>query len=117
MRYSRPYHPQTLGKDERFHKTLNIEVLANRSLYDLMHCQKKFDDWRDIYNTVRPHEALIMKKPAQCYHPSLLPFPEILERIEYGPDDIILKYRAKEKVVTKIVISLLAKLSTDTLLP
>jgi hypothetical protein len=99
--YSRPYHPQTLGKDERFHKTLNVEVLANRSLYDLMHCQKKFDDWRDIYNTVRPHEALDMKTPAQCYHPSLRPFPETLGQIEYGPDDIIRKVQGKGEISYK----------------
>lgn len=99
--YSRPYHPQTLGKDERFHKTLNVEVLANRSLYDLMHCQKKFDDWRDIYNTVRPHEALDMKTPAQCYHPSLRPFPETLEQIEYGPGDIIRKVQGKGEISYK----------------
>ena len=99
--YTRPYHPQTLGKDERFHRTLKVEVLANHVFYDLMHCQKKFDDWRDIYNTVRPHEALDMKTPAKCYHPSLRPFPETLEPIEYGPDDIIRKVQGKGEISYK----------------
>jgi len=101
VRYARPYHPQTLGKDERFHKTLNVEVLANRTFYDLMHCQKKFDAWRDIYNTVRPHEALDMKTPAKCYHPSSRPFPEVLEPIEYGPADIIRKVQGKGEISYK----------------
>lgn len=101
VRYARPYHPQTLGKDERFHRTLNVEVLANRIFYDLIHCQKKFDDWRAIYNTVRPHEALDMKTPAQCYHPSSRPFPEVLEPIEYGPDDIVRKVQGKGEISYK----------------
>lgn len=99
--YSRPYHPQTLGKDERFHRTLKVEVLANHQFHDLMHCQKMFDDWRDIYNTIRPHEALGMKTPAKCYHPSLRPFPETLEPIEYGPGDIVRKVQSKGELSYK----------------
>lgn len=99
--YSRPCHPQTLGKDERFHRSLKAEVLANRIFYDLVHCQKKFDGWRNIYNTVRPHEALDMKTPAQCYHPSLRPFPETLEPVEYGPDDIVRKVQGKGEISYK----------------
>jgi transposase InsO family protein len=65
--HCRPYHPQTLGKEERFHRTLKAEVLKGNVFDDLDHCQRRFDDWRDTYNLVRPHEALGMKTPAQCY--------------------------------------------------
>lgn len=99
--YSRPYHPQTMGKDERFHRTLKVEVLANHPFHDLAHCQRKFDDWRDIYNTIRPHEALGMKTPAKLYHPSLRPFPETLEPIEYGPGDIVRKVQSKGEIFYK----------------
>lgn len=81
--HSRPYHPQTLGKDERFHRTLAVEVLATRQWRDLPHCQAAVDRWRAVYNTERPHEALGLAVPASRYAPSLRPFPETLPPIEY----------------------------------
>ena len=56
--HSRPYHPQTQGKDERFHRTLKAEVLTGHVFRDLDHCQRRFDEWRNTYNLERPHEAL-----------------------------------------------------------
>jgi transposase InsO family protein len=99
--HSQPYHPQTLGKDERFHRTLKVEVLANHVFHDLMYCQKKFDDWRDVYNTIRPHEALGMKTPVKFYHPSLHQFPEVIEPIEYGPGDVVRKVQSKGEIFYK----------------
>jgi len=81
--HSAPYHPQTLGKDERFHRTLAAEVLTTRQWRDLGHCQGACDRWRTVYNTERPHEALAFAVPASRYHPSLRPFPEVLPPIEY----------------------------------
>jgi transposase InsO family protein len=93
--HSRPYHPQTQGKDERFHRTLQAEVLHYRTFRDLAHCQRHFDRWRDIYNLERPHEALGMDVPASRYRPSPRAFPEVLPSIDYGPDDIVRKVQAK----------------------
>ena len=81
--HSRPYHPQTLGKDVRFHRTLATEVLATRQWRDLAHCQAAVDRWRVVYNTERPHEALGLAVPASRYAPSLRAFPESLPPIEY----------------------------------
>src|SRR5262249_28011286 len=53
--HSRPYHPQTQGKDERFHKTLGLELLRDRFFRDLAQAQRCFDDWRYVYNLQRPH--------------------------------------------------------------
>lgn len=87
--HSRPGHPQTHGKNERFNRTLNVELLQNGAFHDLQHCQEAFDRWRGVYNLKRPHEALGMKTPAECYQPSSRSFPEVLAPIEYGPGDIV----------------------------
>jgi transposase InsO family protein len=84
--HSRPYHPQTLGKDERFHRTLKAEVLARHRLYDLHGAQQAFDGWREVYNFERPHDALEGATPATRYRPSLRPFAPTLPPIEYAPD-------------------------------
>ncbi len=89
--HGRPYHPQTQGKDERFHRTLKAELLRWEQFKDLAHCQKRFDEWRDIYNLERPHEALEMKTPASRYAMSKRSFPESLPLIEYGPGDEVRK--------------------------
>lgn len=89
--HSRPYHPQTLGKDERFHRSLKAEVLNYCENRSINQCQILFDDWRDIYNTERPHEALEMKTPISYYQLSNRQYPEVMPEIEYGPDDEVRK--------------------------
>lgn len=85
--HGRPRHPQTQGKDERFHRTLKAEVLAYQRFVDLPAAQKGFDDWRELYNAQRPHEALGMQVPAARYRVSARVFPEMLPPVEYGPGD------------------------------
>lgn len=89
--HSRPYHPQTLGKDERFHRTLKAEVLKRYDLRDLPECQRRFDPWRDAYNFERPHDALGLDVPVSRYRASPRSFPRELPPIEHGPDDEIRK--------------------------
>lgn len=84
--HGRPFHPQTQGKEERFHRSLKAEVLQGRSFQDSQDVQRHFDPWRDVYNLERPHEALNMATPATRYQPSCRPFPESLPPIEYAPD-------------------------------
>lgn len=93
--HCRPYHPQTQGKDERFHRTLQTELLKYHQFSDLHDCQRHFDRWRDIYNLERPHEALGLQVPAQRYRPSTRCFPEALSAIEYGAGDLRRKVQAK----------------------
>ena len=87
--HGRPYHPQTQGKDDRFHRTLKAEVLQGRAFADLTQCQRTFDPWRTLYNLERPHEALGMAVPASRYQVSSRSFPETLPPVEYGPDDLV----------------------------
>ena len=91
--YSRPYHPQTNGKEEGFHRSLTAEVLNGRSFEHLAQAQVAFDRWRHVYNQERPHEALQMQTPIMRYQPSPRPFPEALPAIEYGPDDTVVRVK------------------------
>lgn len=87
--HGRPYHPQTQGKEERFHRTLKAEAIAGRRFDTQAEAQRTFDAWREIYNFERPHEALEDKPPVSRYRPSERTFPETLSEIEYGPDDVV----------------------------
>lgn len=91
--HSRPYHPQTLGKQERFHRTLELEVLRGYPCETLEQYQRRFDAWRDIYNFDRPHQALEGQVPARRYQPSGRPYPEQLPPLEYAPEDIVRQVR------------------------
>lgn len=89
--HGRPYHPQTQGKDERFHRTLKAEVLAQRYFTDLDEIQGAFDGWRHKYNHHRPHQALSMEVPASRYRVSQRAFPERLPEISYDKGDEVRK--------------------------
>ena len=93
--HSGPYHPQTLGKDERFHRTLKAEVLQYCQGLELAACQRCFDGWRLTYNLERPHEALGLAPPVSRYRQSPRSFPEALPRLEYGPGDQVRKVQAE----------------------
>jgi transposase InsO family protein len=85
--HSRPHHPQTQGKDERFHRTLQQELLRHHSFADLASCQQHLDRWQSVYNTERPHEALDLEVPASRYQRSVREYPEQLPAIEYAAED------------------------------
>jgi len=93
--HSRPSHPQTNGKDERFHRTLKLEVVRDRIFDGLGCCQQAFDEFKDLYNFVRPHESLDMMTPGTRYQPSSRPYPERLPTIEYPLGDEVRKVQDK----------------------
>ncbi len=66
-------HPQTQGKVERFHGSLE-KARRLRGLPEPALRQRWLDDFRQEYNVVRPHEALDMKTPASLWKPSLRPY-------------------------------------------
>ena len=98
VRHCRPYHPQTQGKDERFHRSLKVEVLTGRVFGDFARMQMRFDEWRYCYNQIRPHEALDMQVPASRYQPSPRSFPESLPPLEYGAMDEVRKVQIDGKI-------------------
>jgi transposase InsO family protein len=89
--HSRPYHPQTQGKDERFHRSLKEELLKFHNFQDLAEAQQSFDEWRHLYNYVRPHESLGMLCPAQKYQASLRQYTREMPKIEYSSTDEVRK--------------------------
>lgn len=87
--HSAPYHPQTNGKIERFHRSLKAEVLSGRSFVDLQQTQITFGHWRGVYNHERPHDALGLQTPAQRYRASPRSYPKALPPIDYPSQDTV----------------------------
>jgi transposase InsO family protein len=67
FRHSRPYHPQTNGKVERFHQTLKKWLRHQPPVTTVRQLQTQLDAFRAYYNTVRPHRALGRRTPQQAY--------------------------------------------------
>lgn len=85
LSHAAPLHPQTNGKNERFHRTLNAGLLRSTALRDLAHAQRAFDAFRQVYNHHRPHQAIGLDVPIARYRPSPRAFPATLPPIHYDP--------------------------------
>lgn len=97
--HSRPAHPQTNGKNERFHRSLKCEILRGRHYRDLLQAQAAFNTWRHVYNHERPHEALAIHTPATRYQPSRIAYPQTLPPVEYAQTDLVLEVGWDGKIV------------------
>jgi transposase InsO family protein len=62
-----PGHPQTQGKTERFHQTLQRWLRARPPARNLAELQRQLDEFREHYNEQRPHRALGRSTPAHAY--------------------------------------------------
>ena len=87
--HSRPLHPQTNGKDERFHRTIRAELIGQRTFGSIAEVQGHFERWRHEYNHDRPHESLALDVPASRYVASHRSYPEILPAILYNESDLV----------------------------
>jgi transposase InsO family protein len=97
--HGRPYHPQTQGKEERFHRTFGLELLDRTTAWlDHQHCGQEFERFRDCYNLERPHQALQLAVPASRYRPSARLFPAQLPQAQYLAEDQVRLVRAKGEV-------------------
>ena len=98
MCHGRPLHPQTQGKDERFHRTLKADLLARRNFASLAQAQPHFDAFRHLYNHDRPHQALGDATPASCYSPSPRAWREPRRDFDYAPEYIQRTVKAKGEI-------------------
>lgn len=89
--HGRVKHPQTQGKIERFHRTMNQELLKAATFADLAETQKRLNEWKEKYNTIRPHHALHMQCPADVYIPSTREYFQEVADFEYGGDHHVIK--------------------------
>jgi transposase InsO family protein len=96
--HGRPHHPQTQGKDERFHRTLKYELLCRADWLDLPHTQPRFDAYRQDYNHHRPHEALQLDCPVSRYQISSRPFPENLPVPQYHTGELVRRVKSKGEI-------------------
>jgi transposase InsO family protein len=67
FRHSRPYHPQTCGKVERFHQTLKKWLARQPQARTIRALQTQLDAFRRYYNDIRPHRALDRHTPTSAY--------------------------------------------------
>jgi transposase InsO family protein len=72
---SRPYHPQTCGKIERFHQTLKKRLRAAAPAHTIAELQAQLDDFTGYYNAVRPHRGVGRRTPLQAFNARPKAFP------------------------------------------
>jgi transposase InsO family protein len=83
-RFIVPGHPEQNGRHERLHRTLKADATrpAAASLHQQQH---RFNHFRVEYNSVRPHEALGLRAPADVYSPSPRVFIARPQPLAYPP--------------------------------
>lgn len=83
--HGRPYHPQTQGKVERLHGSIQRELLDFNARRDsTQHFIADARAWRETYNHLRPHEALGDRTPATRWRPSDRKRPDELPEPAYA---------------------------------
>jgi transposase InsO family protein len=80
--HGRPWHPQTQGKVERFHRTAQLELGRDLRQPCAQTASLVYDAFRQRYNWERPHEALGLQTPGAVYQPSLRSRPDKLPEHE-----------------------------------
>jgi transposase InsO family protein len=93
FRHSRPYHPQTCGKVERYHQTLKRWLARQPPARNLRALQAQLDTFTDYYNTRRPHRALHRRTPTEAFaarpkaHPTGQPITDGHYRVRHDRID------------------------------
>jgi transposase InsO family protein len=97
--HGRPYHPQTQGKVERWHRTLAEELFPRLDWQHEAVLVEQMEQWRvGLYNATRPHEALGYDAPCQRWYASERPRPACLPAVSYPPQTQTRKVMQKGEI-------------------
>jgi hypothetical protein len=95
MIHSRPYHPQTCGKLERFHRTMKEWLDDYPRAGTAEELQELLDAFRTHYNEERPHQGIADATPAERYSSldvePVTAMPESLPEAVHPPGAILRK--------------------------
>ena len=95
LHYGQVHHPQTQGKVERFHRTLDEALRYHGKPRRLAEWPGALEEFRRIYNEHRPHEALEMKRPMERYRVSARSYQAQPKQWEYPLGSVVRKLNAK----------------------
>lgn len=91
--HGRIHHPQTQGKDERLNGSITRECLKLNEFENMTDAQLKFDEYRDVYNNIRPHHALNLDVPSSRYERSSIEYNPKIKKWEYPEKSEIRKVK------------------------
>ncbi|NJD57434.1 MAG: transposase [Nitrospirae bacterium] len=91
---SRPHHPMTLGKIERFWKTIYLEFLSRAQFGSFEEAGERVKQWVKYYNHKRPHQGIGGLCPADRYFEIQ---SELRKTIEQGIQENLLEMALRGK--------------------
>jgi transposase InsO family protein len=91
---SQPHHPMTLGKIERFWKTIFQEFLERAQFLSFEDAQERIRQWVKYYNHKRPHQGIGGLCPADRYFEIQT---ELRKTIEQGIQENLLEMALRGK--------------------
>jgi transposase InsO family protein len=91
---SQPHHPMTLGKIERFWKTIYLEFLSRAQFASFEDASERIRQWVKYYNHKRPHQGIGGLCPADRYFEIQ---GELRKTIEHGIQENLLEMALRGK--------------------
>jgi hypothetical protein len=92
-----PGHPEQNGRHERMHLTLKQDCCQPPAA-TVPRQQRRFNEFVQVYNCERPHQALGLRPPATLYRPSQRPYPAKLEDPAYPPNTALRRVRTNGEI-------------------
>ena len=93
-KHSRPYHPQTCGKVERFHQTVKKFLAKQDAPATKKQLQAQLDRFVAYYNAVRPHRGIGRRTPLEAFSAREKAYP-------CGPRIDCIGYRVRHDKISK----------------